>query len=110
MTTEMRGFFLALHTEAGAVIDVLVDGSGRPASVMFSFEDDAAFYLYNSAFEPEIGNLSPGNVMLSHLIERSIAEGKEVFDFLKGDEVYKFRLGAEPRPLLEVTAIVGGSR
>jgi len=110
MTTDMRDFFFGLHTEAGAVIDVLVDGSGNPTAAMFSFEDDDAFYLYNSAFEPEVRSLSPGNVMLSHLIERSIAEGREFFDFLKGDEVYKFRLGAEPRPLLAVTAIVGGPR
>ena len=40
--------------------------------------------------------------MLSHLIERSIDDGKKVFDFLKGDETYKFRLGAQPRPLFEV--------
>jgi CelD/BcsL family acetyltransferase involved in cellulose biosynthesis len=107
MTDEMEDFFLALHTHAGAVIDVLIDGSGRPASAIFSFEEDDGFYLYNSAFEPDLMSLSPGNVMLSHLIERSIGEGKKVFDFLKGDETYKFRLGANARPLYRVTATVG---
>jgi CelD/BcsL family acetyltransferase involved in cellulose biosynthesis len=38
-------------------------------------------------------------VLLGLLIDRSIRSGLEVFDFLKGDEAYKFRLGAEPRPL-----------
>ena len=107
MTDDMEGFFAALHRDAGGVIDVLLDGSDRPASVMFSFEDDHGFYLYNSAFEPELRTLSPGNVMLSHLIERAIENGHAVFDFLKGDETYKFRLGANPRPLYEVHAIVG---
>jgi CelD/BcsL family acetyltransferase involved in cellulose biosynthesis len=107
MTDEIEEFFLALHTHAAAVIDVLVDGSGRPASAIFSFEDGDGFYLYNSAFEPDLMSLSPGNVMLAHLIERSISEGKKVFDFLKGDETYKFRLGAEARPLYRVTATVG---
>lgn len=109
MTPEMEHFFLALHTEADAVIDVLLDGEGRPASAVFSFEDAEGFYLYNSAYEPELRNHSPGNVMLSHLIERSIEDGKKVFDFLKGDEAYKFRLGAQPRPLFEVAATVGAS-
>ncbi len=109
MTAEMEKFFTDLHHRAGAVVDVLLDGSDRPASVMFSFEDDEGFYLYNSAFEPELGNLSPGNVMLSHLIERSITDGKSTFDFLKGDESYKFRLGARPRPLYRVTSPSGGS-
>lgn len=107
MSTEMESFFLALHTEAGGVIDVLVDGSGRPASAIFSFEDEQGFYLYNSAYEPELRNLSPGNVMLSHLIEGAISNGLTIFDFLKGDETYKFRLGATERPLYRITATVG---
>lgn len=107
MTDAMEEFFLGLHEEAGGVIDVLVDASGRPASAIFSFEDHEGFYLYNSAFEPEMMQLSPGNVMLSHLIERSIDAGLEVFDFLKGDEGYKFRLGAQERPLYVVSATVG---
>ena len=46
---------------------------------------------------------SPGVVLVSMLIERAIEAEKRVFDFLKGDETYKFRLGAAPRPLYEVT-------
>ena len=107
MTEAMERFFLALHTEAGGVIDVLRDRKGRPASAIFSFEDEDGFYLYNSAYEPSMRSLSPGNVMLSHLIERSIERGLPVFDFLKGDEPYKFRLGARERPLFHVTATVG---
>jgi len=107
MTDDIEGFFLALHNEAGGVMDVLVDGSDRPASAIFSFEDQDGYYLYNSAFDPEMIHLSPGNVMLSHLIERAIDQGKRVFDFLKGDETYKFRLGASERPLFCVTAAIG---
>ncbi len=110
MTADKEQFFLALHNDAGGVIDFLLDGSGRPTSAVFSFEDDAGFYLYNSAFEPEVRQLSPGNVVLSHLIERSIAERRSVFDFLKGDETYKFRLGAVPRPLFIVSATTGVER
>jgi CelD/BcsL family acetyltransferase involved in cellulose biosynthesis len=36
------------------------------------------------------------------MIEQAIGEGIGRFDFLKGDEVYKFRLGAEERPLYRV--------
>lgn len=107
MTGQVEEFFIALNTEAGGVVDVLLDASGRAASVIFSFEDDNGFYLYNSAFNPEMIELSPGNVILSLLIERAIEKGKRVFDFLKGDERYKFRLGAEERPLYRVTATTG---
>ena len=107
MTEDLERFFLALHTDAGGIIEELVDGDGRPASAIFSFEDEHGFYLYNSAFEPGLRTLSPGNVMLSHLIERAIGRGLTVFDFLKGDETYKFRLGATERPLYLVSATVG---
>mgnify|MGYP001824642062 CR=1 FL=1 len=107
MTDAMEEFFLSLHSTAGGLIDVLLDGSDRPASAIFSFEDADGFYLYNSAFEPELRSLSPGNVMLSHLIEQAINNGKRLFDFLKGDETYKFRLGATARPLYRLTATVG---
>jgi CelD/BcsL family acetyltransferase involved in cellulose biosynthesis len=109
MSAEMEKFFLALHQNAGGVVDVLVDGSGRPASAVFSFEDATGFYLYNSAFEPELRQHSPGNVMLSHLIEKAIAKKLQVFDFLKGDEAYKFRMGATPRPLFVVTTQTGST-
>ena len=38
------------------------------------------------------------------MIETAIEEGLPRFDFLKGDEVYKFRLGAEERPLFRLEA------
>jgi CelD/BcsL family acetyltransferase involved in cellulose biosynthesis len=38
------------------------------------------------------------------MIEHAITEGWGVFDFLKGDEVYKARLGAVPRQLFRVEA------
>lgn len=107
MSAALEEFFGALHLEAGGLIDVLVDGSGLPAAAMFSFADATGFYLYNSAFEPDARHLSPGNVMLSYLIERAIEDQLEVFDFLKGSETYKFRLGAAARPLYLVEARTG---
>ena len=81
-----------------------VGEDGSPVAAAFGFEDDVAYYLYNSAFDPSAGRVSPGVVLVSLLIERAIATGKTIFDFLKGDEPYKFRLGAEPRPLFEVAS------
>jgi CelD/BcsL family acetyltransferase involved in cellulose biosynthesis len=39
---------------------------------------------------------------LSTLIEAQITRGASVFDFLKGDEAYKFRHGGEARDLFIV--------
>lgn len=65
----------------------------------FSFEFDSTFYLYNAAYEHSRRDLSPGLVLAARLIERSISKGLGKFDFLRGEERYKFDLGAEPLPL-----------
>ncbi len=109
MTDAMERFFFELHDRVGGVVDMLVQASGTVAAAVFLFETDRETYLYNSAFNPDVGHLSPGNVMLSHLIEQAISDGRRIFDFLKGDEAYKFKLGAEARPLYRVTATIGAT-
>jgi len=98
MTVRTEGFFSGLLTDVGAFIDLLsVDG--RPVAAAFGFVGEGAYYLYNSAYEPDAAEAAPGVVLLATLIERSIADGLSRFDFLKGDEPYKYRLGAVERPL-----------
>jgi len=99
MTTEMEQFFGSLVDEAGGVVDVLCDGAGAPVAAAFGFEDADSYYLYNSAFHQERSGLSPGIVLVTALIDAAIAAGKRRFDFLKGSEDYKARLGAVPRQL-----------
>jgi CelD/BcsL family acetyltransferase involved in cellulose biosynthesis len=109
MTAGMEAFFVALHHDAGGVVDVLCGDDGVPVAAGFGFEDPDGYYLYNSAFDPAAGPASPGLVLVSLLLERAIADGKTVFDFLKGDEEYKFRLGATARPLFRVTGRFGAA-
>ncbi|MEK7251963.1 MAG: GNAT family N-acetyltransferase [Actinomycetota bacterium] len=99
MTAEMEAFFGSLVDDAGAVIDVLVDGAGHSIGAAFGFEDDDTYYLYNSAFDPECAALSPGIVLVTSLIDSVITSGRKRVDFLKGGEDYKSRLGARARPL-----------
>ena len=68
----------------------------------FSFLFEETFYLYNSAFNRDMGNLAPGMVLASKLIARAIERGMKRFDFLRGRERYKFDLGAEALPLHSV--------
>jgi CelD/BcsL family acetyltransferase involved in cellulose biosynthesis len=98
MTPAMESFFADLVSDAGAVIHLLVCG-GRPLAAAFGFESDTGYFYYNSALEADAAHASPGIVLFSTMIENQIARGAKVFDFLKGDERYKFRHGAEPRPL-----------
>ncbi len=98
MTPEMEELFADLLLLPGAVLDVLVAG-GVTVAAAFGFEGDRAYYLYNSAFSPDASSSSPGVVLIDLLVGAAIAAGRRRFDFLKGDETYKFRLGASRRPL-----------
>ena len=99
MTPEREAFFRDLAGMPGGRVDILTGEQGTPVAAAVGFQDDDAYYLYNSAYDPAYASLSPGMVMLWMLFEKAIDGGVAIFDFLKGDEAYKLRLGAEPRPL-----------
>ena len=105
MKPEIATFFervaRSFIAEGWLRLDLLEVGSRAIAST-FSFVYDGTFYLYNSAYEPDAARLSPGLVLVSHLVERSIDEGLEVFDFLRGPERYKYQLGGQAVPLNNV--------
>jgi CelD/BcsL family acetyltransferase involved in cellulose biosynthesis len=99
MTGDMEAFFRELLAIPGARLDCLVTGNERLIAAGFGFEDADGYYLYNSAYDPAVAEASPGIVLLHWLIRRVNESGRHRFDFLKGTETYKRRLGAEPRPL-----------
>ena len=78
---------------------------GRAVASTFGFELEGAFYLYNSAYEPDAARLSPGLVLVSELVKESIERGFERFDFLRGPERYKYQLGSQAVPLNNVRVI-----
>lgn len=101
MTPQREAFFADLVGRAGATVDLLV-AAGRPVAAAFGFQEPDGYYLYNSAYTPEAAAASPGIVLLAIVIERLIADGVPRLDLLKGDEPYKFRLGATPRQLFRI--------
>jgi len=87
----------------------LLEIGERPVASTFAFELDGTFYLYNSAYEPDVKRLSPGVVLVSRLIEDSIDRGFTTFDFLRGHERYKYQLGAQAVPLNNVKLFRSGA-
>lgn len=104
MTDGMEAFFADLHSHAGATMSALQTASGDIAAMAFGFFEPDGYYLYNSALEPMFAEGAPGVVLLDLLIEHVIDNGLRLFDFLKGDEVYKFRMGATARDLFVIEA------
>ena len=76
---------------------------GMPAAATVSLNGGGQWGLYNSSFDPMLGSLAPGVVMIHLLIERAAEEGCHTFDLLRGDEPYKYRFGAQDRRLERLT-------
>lgn len=112
MKPEIATFFRRLadaFMELGWLrLDLLEIGDTAVAST-FGFEIERKFYLYNSAYEPDAARLSPGLVLVSELVKRSIENGLELFDFLRGPERYKYQLGAQAVPLNNVRILRGAA-
>ena len=66
--------------------------------IVFHWKDRA--YCYQSARHPDFAAYDVGELMFIHCIHTAINEGMSVFDFLRGEERYKFRLRAQPHTLL----------
>jgi CelD/BcsL family acetyltransferase involved in cellulose biosynthesis len=98
MTAQRADFFKRLATLPGWRVDLL-ERDGVATAALFGWSDNRGYYLYNACFDPSLQAASPGLVLLTSMIETAIRSRLEIFDFLKGDEGYKSRMGARPRPL-----------
>ena len=63
------------------------------AAGYLNFDFNGKIWVYNSGINSVFENLSPGWVLLSRIIQWAIEEGKTEFDFMRGDETYKYQFG-----------------
>lgn len=105
MDERMERFFrMALGTlaAAGWVRLWFLDSVGTPVASFICTEYGESVGLYNSGFDPAHSRLAPGIVLLGHVIRDAIECRIPVFDFLRGDEPYKYAFGPIPTELLSV--------
>jgi CelD/BcsL family acetyltransferase involved in cellulose biosynthesis len=73
-------------------------GDRRIAAGIHLETADSVLY-YNAGVDPDAYDLSPGVVLIAKYVERALADGKRRFDFLRGDEGYKYEWGAVDEPI-----------
>ena len=76
--------------------------AGNKAAAYLCFDFQERIWVYNSGFDPQYREFSPGWVMLGYLIQHAIETGKKSFDFMRGDEDYKYRFGAADSHVLKI--------
>lgn len=75
---------------------------GKIAAGALNFDYANKLWGYNSGVNTEFMSLSPGWVLLAHQLMWATASGRAEFDFMRGDEEYKYRFGAINSHVLHV--------
>ena len=102
MTDQMATFFgelverLAPHGRIELYFLLLDD---KPVATVLCFVCCGQLMLYNSGYDPDYRSLSVGIASKVFCLREAIDEGREAVNFLRGDEEYKFQMGAEAAPV-----------
>jgi CelD/BcsL family acetyltransferase involved in cellulose biosynthesis len=67
---------------------------GRVVGAYYGLQHGGRAYAYLGGFDPDFAFESPGTVLIGHAIADAAASGATVFDFLRGQEPYKYEWGA----------------
>ena len=77
--------------------------NGEKAAANMSFHYNDRLWLYNSGWEWAYREFSPGWVLLAHMLQWANENGITEFDFMRGDEPYKYKFGGIDRHVYRVT-------
>ncbi|HEU5287961.1 MAG TPA: GNAT family N-acetyltransferase [Candidatus Limnocylindria bacterium] len=107
MTAEAESFFRDIAdalAPSGRLRLGVLSAHGEDAAVLFAFAYGDTLALYNAAYDPALGSLSLGIASHAFAIRDAIAQRFAVYDLLRGDEPYKYDLGASDRWLWRLEA------
>jgi CelD/BcsL family acetyltransferase involved in cellulose biosynthesis len=96
-TERMRDYFRDLAHElldAGILRLSVFRREDHDIAAVMSFLHRERYLLYNSGYDPEFASLSPGIAAVALAMQDAIEEKAVAFDFLSGDEPYKYQFGA----------------
>lgn len=82
---------------------LFLEVEGQPVAALFNFDYKGRIWVYNSGLDPEAhAYLGPGVVLTALSIEQAIVAGRHTFDFLRGNETYKYRFGAQDTQIYRI--------
>jgi CelD/BcsL family acetyltransferase involved in cellulose biosynthesis len=105
LTDAMRRQFMETIScafEKGCLQLAFLEIGGEKAAAYLSFDYLDRIWVYNSGLDRSLMDYSPGWVLLAYLLEWANNNGRSEFDFMRGDEDYKYRFGAIDRFVVRV--------
>lgn len=89
--------------EDGCLQLAFLEVGGEKAAGYVSFDYQNRIWVYNSGFNSDYHEYSPGWVLLGYLLQWANEQGRSEFDFMRGNEDYKYRFGAVDRSVVRAT-------
>ena len=92
-TSAVRAFHrdaVALLAESGLVRLYTLRLGARALASLYGITWNGRFYFYQSGFDPAFARLSAGLVLMGETVAESFARGLATYEFLRGEEAYKF--------------------
>ncbi|OGG30237.1 hypothetical protein A3A63_01410 [Candidatus Gottesmanbacteria bacterium RIFCSPLOWO2_01_FULL_46_9] len=103
LTPDMKTFFTAITQSFKNHISLLYIRSGdKNMAATFSFVFEDTYYLYNSGFDKECC-ANAGYYLKAASLKRAIEKGIKHYNFLQGNERYKYELGGVDFPVYRIT-------
>lgn len=87
---EFHRTVVASLAERGVVRFDEIWAEGECRASVYGLDDRDGFYYYNAGYDLAWANRSVGLVLIGLSIRAAAARGNRVYDFLRGDETYKF--------------------
>ena len=104
MRSQMRAIIHAAH-EGGWLWLAFLEVDGVRAAAALNFDYRNKLWGYNAGVDRAFMDLSPGWVLLSYMIQWCCENQRTEFDFMRGDEEYKYRFGAVNRYVMRARII-----
>lgn len=101
MRTQMRASVHAAF-QAGWLQLSFLEVGGQKAAGYLNFDYRNRLWVYNSGLSYEFRELSPGWVLLGYLLQWANEHQIHSFDFMRGDEDYKYRFGGIDRHVMRL--------
>jgi len=102
MRTQMHSIIQTAYN-AGWLQLAFIEVDGEKAAGYLNFDYNNHIWVYNSGLDFRFSELSPGWVLLGYLLEWANEHQRKYFDFMRGDEQYKYRFGAIDRRVIRLT-------
>ncbi|GAP12467.1 protein related with cellulose biosynthesis [Longilinea arvoryzae] len=91
--------------EEGCLQLAFLNIDGKRAAGYLNFHYIDRLWIYNSGLDRSFSEYSPGWVLLGDLLKWANENGIREFDFMRGDEEYKYRFGSVDRFVMRATLV-----